>query len=236
MFFWIREKESKHDENYCHFCFPFPFPLLTCNLSVDVETAREGRCGGGKGSSWGSFHDAKSLKQYRLPFQDREMRIPIYFPSLPRSHWNSRNQFFLRNENITEKATKEVTLGEEVWGNPEWGDSRIGSLKKREQRKTQPKANLPKTTPAHDPPPRQIKEWEGDAAKPGWLTEGLCLFQSSWDREMLPLALLFLLPEHPALAKTGASKDSYLPVGAPGMGGASKKAKQFEITLDPQEG
>lgn len=64
----ISEKESKHDENNCHFCFPFPFPLLTCSLSVDVETAREGRCGGGKGSSWGSFHDAKSLKQYRLPF------------------------------------------------------------------------------------------------------------------------------------------------------------------------
>lgn len=83
--------------------------------------------------------------------------------------------------------------------------------------------------------PPQIKDWEGAAAKPGWLTDELCLFQSS-SREMLPLALLFLLPEHPTLAKTGASKDSYLPVGAPGMGGASKKAKQFEIPLDPHEG
>ena len=209
---------------------------MTCSLSVDLETVREGRCGGRKGTSWGSFHDAKSLKKYRLPFQDREMRVPVYFPSLPRSHWNSRNQIFLRNENITEKATREVTLEEEVWGNPKWGDSRIGSLKKREQRKTQSKANLPKTTPAHDPPPPTNKRVGGSAAKPGGLTDELCLFQSSWDGDMLPLALLFLLPEHPALAKTGASKDSYLPVGAPGMGGASKKAKQFEITLDLHEG
>lgn len=50
------------------------------------EGEGEEKNGGGKGIPWRFFHDAESLKKYRLPFQDGEVRVPIYFSCLPRSH------------------------------------------------------------------------------------------------------------------------------------------------------
>ena len=58
---------------------------------------------------------------------------------------------------------------------------------------------------------------------------------NSWDSE-IPAPCSALSPSRASwLGWTGASKDTYLPLGAPRMGGASKKAKQFAITLDPHK-
>lgn len=59
------------------------------------EREGEGEAMAEREKGWhGTPHDAESLKNYRLPVQDGNMRVPVYSSCLARSHGNSRNLIF----------------------------------------------------------------------------------------------------------------------------------------------
>lgn len=127
----MREQTSWKKLLFCFFvlfCFnSFHWPAVCLWAECVTIEGGWGKMKGRRGRkekrrSWRSFYDAESLKNYRLPVQDREMRVPSYSSCLPRSHWNSNN-FFLRNENVTE--------------NKKGSHLRTGSLRKPWMRKQQ---------------------------------------------------------------------------------------------------